>query len=153
MFIYFYSGNRFCSRLADLLINIIMFLTNSDAAPSAVASFSDGECEADGVCPNDPLLFTCEVNETQVLRVTLPDSTIQTLTPGVEFMPIDGITLVSLNTSVVVDVTRNYVLTLSSANASVLAGGNITCDNTGDTIVATAGCPALGMFSGIGTHS
>ena len=73
-----------------------MFLTASDAVPSAVASFSDGRCEADGVCPNDPLLFTCEVNETSVLRVTLPDSTIQRLTPDDDFVPIDGITLVSL---------------------------------------------------------
>ena len=39
----------------------------SDAASSAVASFSDGRCEADGVCPNDPLLFTYELNEA-VLR-------------------------------------------------------------------------------------
>ena len=114
-----------------------------------MANFTDGRCEADGVCPNDPLLFTCEVNETVVLRVTLPDSTTQTLSPDDDFVPIDGITLVSLDISVVMDVTRNYNLTLSIANASVLAGGEIRCDTSGDTIVATAGCPVLGMFSGI----
>ena len=34
------------------------------AAPSAsaVASFSDARYTVGGVCPNDPLIFTCEVN-------------------------------------------------------------------------------------------
>ena len=46
--------------------------TFADATPSAVASFSDTRCTAGGVCPNDPLVFTCKVNESILLQVILP---------------------------------------------------------------------------------
>ena len=39
---------------------------------------------------------------------------------------------------------RDFVLTLSIANASLLNGGEIRCDDTFDTNVAMAGCPMLG---------
>ena len=37
-----------------------------------MASFSDARCTAGGVCPNDPLVFTCEVNDAPGLRIILP---------------------------------------------------------------------------------
>ena len=48
-----------------------LIFTHSGAS---VASFSDDRCEADGVCPSDPLTFTCEINGALSLRVVFPSS-------------------------------------------------------------------------------
>ena len=56
----------------SLILYTIMYIPHAVATPSAVASFGDARCTAGGVCPNDPLVFTCEVNNTYVLRVVLP---------------------------------------------------------------------------------
>ena len=116
-----------------------------DATPSSVASFNDSRCSADGVCSTDPLLFTCELKEVRLLRVILPtgdqeiislgDSAADVALPG-------GFQAVFLNVSPIDDAIRNIFLTLSIANASLLRGGEITCDNTVEGVMA--GCPLVG---------
>ena len=46
-----------------------MYVSFADATQSAVA---DVRCVAGGVCPNDPLAFTCEINDAVLLLVILP---------------------------------------------------------------------------------
>ena len=47
-----------------------------------MASFSDARCTAGGVCPNDSLVFTCEVNDAFVMRVLLPTGDQEFVSPG-----------------------------------------------------------------------
>ena len=47
-----------------------------------MASFSDVRCAAGGVCPNDPLVFTCEVYDVFVLQVILPTGLHETVSLG-----------------------------------------------------------------------
>ena len=118
-----------------------------------MASFSDGRCEADGVCPNDPLLFTCEVNETSVLRLTLPGQSpvayVAGSTPDTVSLPA-GITVKSLDTPD--NAPGNFTLTLSIENASLLAGSEIRCDDGTDSNAAMAACPLLGMYIQVYLH-
>jgi hypothetical protein len=116
-----------------------------DATPSAVASFSDARCTAGGVCPNDPLVFTCEVNNAVSLRVILPtgyrehvsvgDTTNNVALPA-------GFKADSLVITPIDDFRRNFTLTLSIENASLLNGGLIRCYEYGNR--AMAGCPLAG---------
>ena len=111
-----------------------------------MASFSDDRCEADGVCPSDPLTFTCEISGSDILQVAFPNGEREFVTLGVsrddlnEDLP-DGFTAVTLNIN---DSTRVIVLTLSIASASLLAGGEIRCDDGTNNNAAMAGCPILG---------
>ena len=111
-----------------------------------MASFSDGRCEAYGVCPNDPLLFTCEVNEANILRLTLPGqasvSYVAGTDPDTVILPIAGVTVQSLD--VTNTTSRNFTLTLSIENASLLAGNEIRCDDTISTATMDS-CPLLGI--------
>ena len=123
---------------------IWLFPTHSDAA---VASFSDDRCKTDGVCPSDPLTFTCEINGALSLRVELPNSHDDTVTlkNGPEDVDLpDGFTAVTLSIIEITDSSRNFTLTLSIAEASLLAGGEIRCDDTTPNNVAMAGCPIMG---------
>ena len=116
-----------------------------------MAAFSDDRCDADGVCPSDPLTFTCEINGAIVLRLVLP---IGRPVPGVlrsttrdtlnRNLP-DGFIALDLGTTAAVnDSKADFVLTLSITNASLLAGGEIRCGDGTDDNVAMAGCPILG---------
>ena len=114
-----------------------------------MASFSDDRCGADGVCSSDPLTFTCEINGVAVLQVVLPISEPEIVShlhtrEGLnEDLP-DGFTAVTLNITEIDNSSRDFVLTLSITNASLLAGGEIRCDDATGNNVAMAGCPVLG---------
>ena len=77
-----------CVYHSSLILYTIMNIPHAVATPSAVASFSDTRCTAGGVCPNDPLVFTCEVNNTYVLRVVLA-------TGYQEYISVGGTTIVA----------------------------------------------------------
>ena len=111
-----------------------------------MASFSDARCTADGVCPNDPLIFTCEVNDVYVLRVILPNGYREHISAGDTTSHISlpaGFTAYSLLITSH-NFTRNISLTLTLEKASLLNGGQITCDDTTLNNVAMAGCPLDG---------
>ena len=123
-----------------------ILITHSDAA---VARFSDDRCEADGVCPSDPLTFTCVINGALNLRVQLPNGHDETVSlgNGPEDVDLpDGFTAVTLAITEIDSSTRDFLLTLSIAEASLLAGGEIRCDDTipGNGNAVMAGCPILG---------
>ena len=114
-----------------------------------MASFSDDRCEADGVCPSDPLTFTCEINRANVLQVVLPNGeqefvslgdTKEDLTEDLR----DGFTAEELVITPIDNSSRDFVLILSIASASLLDGGEIRCDDATGNNVAMAGCPILG---------
>ena len=99
----------------------------------------------------DPLLFTCELHYVLALRVMLPNDYVETvsvndtsLTRGLPagFREVS----LSMNTSVINELERNFFLTLSIANASLLDGGEIVCDDTTPMNSITAGCRVCGMF-------
>ena len=109
----------------------------------AVANFINEACATGGVKPSDPLLFTCEVNGTVLLRVVLPTGDQEIISVGdtVDDVALpDGFTAVSLDTTIIDDSTRNFNLTLSIDRAFHLEGGNITCDDTTPRKIAMAGC-------------
>ena len=118
---------------------------HAGVSPSAVASFNDTRCASGGVCSTDPLFFTCGLKEVAVLRVLLPtgykevislaDTTDQVALPA-------GFMAVSLSISILDTSRRNIFVKISIANASLLDGGEIVCDDTTGNNV-TAGCPLL----------
>ena len=122
-------------------------IPHADATPSAVASFSDARCTAGGVCPNDPLVFTCEVNDAALLRVTLPTGEHESVSFGDSANDLvlpAGFTADSLVITPVGDFTRNISLTLSIEKAALLNGGQITCTDISINIRAMAGCSLAG---------
>ena len=132
-----------------MTIYFITFSLTHDHSDAAVASFSDDRCEADGVCPSDPLTFTCEINGALILRVVLPNGEQEFVSPEVsrdefnEGLP-DGFTAEDLVITPINNSSRNFVLTLSIASASLLDGGEIRCDSVTSNNAAMAGCPILG---------
>ena len=122
----------------------------ADATSSAVASFSDARCSADGVCPNDPLVFTCEVNDAVLLRVTLPTGERDFISLGDTAHDVrlpNGFTANSLVISEIDEISRNITLILSIRNAALLNGGQIICDDTSLNKMAMAGCLLAGEQS------
>ena len=115
-----------------------------------MASFNDIRCETGGVCSSDPLFFTCELKEVPTLRVILPNDGQEVISKGdmTTGVVLDyaGVEAVSLNITEVGFSKLNIRITLSIANASLLNGGKITCDDTNRnaTVVSMAGCPLLG---------
>ena len=110
-----------------------------------MANFSDARCTAGGVCPSDPLIFTCEVNDTFGMRVTLPTGEHEIISIGDKSNHVvlpAGFTADSLVITLK-NYTRNLSLTLSIENASLLNGGQISCDDITQN-VAKAGCPLAG---------
>ena len=101
----------------------------------------------------DPLLFTCELSNVIGLRVILPNGAQEVISHGdndrgPETVALsDGFIAVSLNImSVMEKIERNVSLTISIANASLLDGGEIICDNTSLWYIVMAGCPVCGEF-------
>ena len=122
---------------------------HTGALPSAVTSFNDSRCETAGVCSTDPLSFTCELKEVYILRVILPSGEQEVISLGDETKEVvlttGGFKAVFLNITEIGRL-RNICITLSIANASLLNGGEIKCDDTNRnaTVISMAGCPLLG---------
>ena len=118
-----------------------------------MASFNDERCKNGCVYPTDPLLFTCELSNILGLRVILPNGFQEIISLGdtVDIsknvaLP-DGFIAMSLNIMSVKDKTEiNVSLTLSIINASLLDGGEITCDDTTPSNMVMARCPVCGKF-------
>ena len=111
-----------------------------------MANFSDARCALGGVCPNDPLVFTCELHDVVLLMLTLPTGYIEIASLGDTADDVslpDGFTAHSLVVEEIDLTSRNIALILSILNATLLNGGQIKC---GDSvkIVAMAGCPLAG---------
>ena len=109
-----------------------------------MAHFNDSRCVAGGVCPTDPLLFTCGLKEVSLLRVVLPTGDHEYISLGDSAASVlglpAGLTAESICISEVDEVTRNIFLALSIANASLLEGGEIKCyDSLQNRVMA--GCP------------
>ena len=111
-----------------------------------MANFSDARCTARGVCPNDPLVFTCEVNNVRGLRVILPTGYREAISIGDTTNNVDlpaGFKADSLVITPIDNLRRNFTLTLSIENASLLNGGLIRCDDANRNRAMT-GCPLAG---------
>ena len=117
-----------------------------------MASFTNEACAMGGVKPTEPLLFTCEVNGVILLRVLLPTGEQENVTVGDTaddiFLP-TGFTAVFLNITEIEGTTRNINLIISIANASLLGGGEITCDDTTSKNRANASCPIIGKLNSL----
>ena len=125
---------------------------NQLTAAPAVASFTNEACATGGVNPTDPLLFTCEVYEAILLQIVLPTGDIEIVsvadTAGDISLP-TGFTAVSLNITEIDNYKRNFHLTISIANAFLLGGGEITCDDTTSRNQASARCPIIGKLNSL----
>ena len=109
-----------------------------------MANFVNEECVTSGVEASDPLLFTCKIYVTSLLRVVLPTGDQEIISVGDTVADVDlptGFTAVSLYIREIDDSRRNFHLNISIANASLLNDGNITCDDTTPSKRAMAGCP------------
>ena len=115
-------------------------LVFTDAAPSSVASFNDTRCNIGGVCSTDPLLFTCEFYHVAGIRVRLPNGEQEGISKGNTANDIAlpaGYTATSLVITEIDEFSRNFHLTLNIANASLLNGSEIMCDDfVGDAVMA-----------------
>ena len=114
-----------------------------------MASFTNEACTTGGVNPTDPLLFTCEVNGAALLRLMLPTGEQEITSIGdtaADVILPTGFTAVSLDIIAINDFQRNFNLTISIANASLLGGGEITCDDTTSRNQASARCPIIGKL-------
>ena len=114
-----------------------------------MASFTNEACVTDGVNPTDPLLFTCEVHGAILLRIVLPTGDQEIVSVGDTADDVSlptGFTAVSLNITEIDESTRNFYISISIANASLLRGSEITCDDTTSRNAEKAGCP-IGKLS------
>ena len=116
-----------------------------------MASFTNEAC-ATGVNPTEPLLFTCEVNGAALLRLMLPTGEQEITSIGdtaADVILPTGFTAVSLDITEVDESTRNFNLTISIANAFLLGGGEITCDDTTSKKQASASCQIIGKLNSL----
>ena len=124
-----------------------------DAAPSFEASFNDTRCtDGSGVCPTDPLLFTCRGTELSALQVTVPtdgggdENLVLSSTNTVVGVPPPGITVVATNATQNSLSSYDYEISLSIQNASLLYGGPILCDGGTPAGQAMASCSLIGKY-------
>ena len=113
-------------------------------------NFNDPRCgDGRGVCPTDPLLFTCMVtgSPTNIITVRIEDVLDIDLNDDntiVGDLP-DGFTVQSHNVQTNVG-SRDYTLVLSIVNASLLNGSLIRCDSNIIDVNDMAGCPVAGKL-------
>ena len=100
---------------------------------SPEASFNDPRCDGEMVCPNTPLLFTCNVtgSTSDVATVRLPSGqavgiTIMDMINVINGPLPDGVNTSSYNVEGSGPV--NYSLTLSIERADILDGMDVICD-------------------------
>ena len=114
-----------------------------------MARFTNESCTTGGVRPTDPILFNCELYEAFLLRVVLPSGDQEIISVGDTvddvFLP-PGFTAVSLDITEIDNFRKNFNLTLSVASASLLGGGEITCDDATSRKRAGARCPIISKF-------
>ena len=125
----------------------LIFINFTDA--TQVANFTNEACANGGVKPSEPLLFICEVYGV-VLRVVLPTGDQEIISIGDTTADVclpTGFTAMSLNITEIDESTRNIILRLSIASASLLNGGEIKCDDTTPRNEAKAKCPITGKPS------
>lgn len=124
----------------------------SDAAPSFEANLNDTRCmNGSGVCPTDPLLFTCRGTDLAVLRVIVPtDGTpVELALTSSGMIAADeppGITIVSLNATQNSLSSYDYEMLFSIQNASLLYGMPILCDGGTPAGQVSAGCALVGEY-------
>ena len=100
----------------------------------------------------DPLSFTCELSNVIGLQVLLPNGVHEHTAIGDDsdihkFVILGaGFKPVSLNITAMEDFTRHYSLTISIANASLLDGREIECNDATPRNKVMAGCPVCGKF-------
>ena len=121
---------------------ILLFPPFTDAL--TMAYFTNSLCETGGVQPTDRLLFTCNVDNTVLLRVVLPTGYQEIISIGDSFGDVNlpsGFNAVFLDIVEIDDSRRNFTLVLSIDKASRLEGGEIICDNTTSQNGVRKGCP------------
>ena len=119
-----------------------------------VAKFTNDACAAGGVKPTDPLQFICKIFGTVLLLVRLPTGDQEVISVGDTVADValpTGFTAVFLDITEIDESRRNFNLTLSIANASLLDGGEIICDDTTSRKAAMARCPIIGKLCDIFT--
>ena len=122
----------------------------TDTASSSLTRLDGSKCEDNCVYSTDPLLFTCELNHVLLLRVKFPNGYREAVSDG------DTINLVALPagfSAVSLNISKNkyrfnITLKLLIANASLLDGGKIICDDSisQSSNNLTAGCQLCGKF-------
>ena len=119
---------------------ISCLLCTTDAASSS-ATYS--QCNNGGVDPTDPLLFTCKLKVVHYLRIVLPTCYWESISLGSTLAKLvlpAGFTAVSLDIKQYNSSSRNISLSLSIANASLLNGNVIRCEDSYGNAVKTS-CP------------
>ena len=129
------------------LISLVMCSVGPGEGQLAVASFNDTRCDGETVCPDTPLLFTCNITGSMatLASVSLPSGervnicSISDDTTSLEGE--DGVTVLSHDTRHERGPV-NYMLTLAIESASILAGNAIVCEDTAAIpLTAMASCP------------
>ena len=130
-------------------MGVILSSSYSLDAQSVDVNFNDTRCgDGRGVCPTDPLLFTCMVTGSPADRITVEienvfDIDLREDNTTVGDLP-DGYTVQSHNVQTN-DGLLNYILVLSIVNASLLNDSLIICDiNLAGVDDSIAGCLVAG---------
>ena len=94
----------------------------------------------------DPVFFTCELIHGFFLRVEFPNGAQESISIGYPTVVLPaGFKVLSLHIVEINETTRNIFLTFSIANASLLDGGEIVCNDHWNNKVM-AGCQVCGKF-------
>ena len=119
-----------CSRALHAVVTHTSFAPLAGTTVSVEASFNDTRCDGEMVCPNDPLLFTCTVTGSPVVKATIKlpfqqdvDIHFDNTTSGE--LP-HGVT-VQFHDAIINNGLANYTLSIAFERALLLTG-IITCD-------------------------